>query len=109
MNLSQWNETLEETSEALIDAFKRHVYAKGELTAFEKNFRRHGYKELIGASNSQKMQLQFEHFLAVEHENWERWQQLINEVNTSEVELFSAQKRHDVNVELVRLVQSGGV
>ncbi len=109
MNLSQWNETLEETSEDLIRAFEDHVWAKKNLQSFESNVRKHGYSKLIGASNSQKMNLEFEHLIAQDNENWVHWQNLQNKVVNTEADLFSAQKRHDVNIELARLVQSGRV
>lgn len=109
MNFEQWNETLEDTSEVWISAFERHVAAKSELAAFEKNVRKHGYQTLINQSNTQKMQLEFEHLIAKDDENWKHWQSLINDVNNTEVRLFATEQRHSVNLELVRLAQNGRI
>lgn len=48
------------------------------------------------------MNLEFEHLIAGDNENWKHWQQLINDVNNTDVKLFSAKTSYETHVELFR-------
>lgn len=75
----------------LVDAKKDHIYAVSELEAFERNVRKHAYFNLISQSNAQKFNLEFEHSIAVDDENWKHWQKLKNDVTNTSLELFEAE------------------
>lgn len=80
----------------LTEANQSLLEAKRKLRTIEVGIRKHGYPVLIKATNSQKMQLEFEHLAATDPEDFQEWQRLVNNVEKAEAELFEAQIDYDV-------------
>lgn len=93
---------LDDAADTLAETHERLLAAKSELESFEKNIRKHGYPVLNKASNMQKFNLEFEQLIAGDPGNWDRWQQLINDVKNADVKYFEAKLWYDITFQRER-------
>lgn len=78
---------LEDAVEDLIGAQNNYFNLRRQLEELERNIRKHAYPELIKQSNAQKMQLEFEHAVALDQGTWVQWTKLKDAVDLAEKDI----------------------
>ena len=93
---------INKVKDMLIDAKQDHAWAVSRLEEFERNVRKHAYPTMISQSNAQKMNLEFEHAVAQQDENWQYWQRLKNDVTKTSLDLFEAELLWEIAITELR-------
>jgi hypothetical protein len=84
------------------NAYQNFVAKREEKDDFERGIRKHAYPNLIKQSNTQKMQLEFEHAVAQNGENDKYYRKLLSDFNEAELKLEIAKISYNMWSEIVR-------
>ncbi len=95
---------LEGIAENLKNAHKKHFEQQEFLEKFERKIRKHGYANIVKQSNAQKMQLEFEHSIAQNQENWDLWVGLKSNLVKADIALEQAKIDWALAQERVKLL-----
>lgn len=108
MEIKEELNNLEDGIEDLIGSHANYSNIKRQLEDLERKIRKHAYPELIKQSNTQKMQLAFEHSVALDQGTWTQWTNLKNGLDLAEQDLEENKLRWEyvkIRVDLIKALK----